>query len=235
MYEWHVDGDNKITVLGMTNSDDPYWGTIGELEDFEEGTEEDLNGNDFEIKDATWYESIHTEDGMFTVTPIKFQFQNGLKFEAKDISADAPTERYQSVLANAGGKKVAIYYDMKLYDGDMEYNPNLDPVTQCMDIYWTIPDEIKNYFTDLQVYHIDNSGNISLLYSEYVNADELVFQTASFSDFVVVGTFNESAVGDNGYFGGTSPETGESATTLAVTILFMVAAAYVMARSAKRA
>ncbi len=238
-FEWHTESDNKFTVLGMTTSDDPYWAEIGELENFEEGTEEDLNGNDFEVHDASWYESIHTDDGLFTVTPINFQFQNGLKFVAKDISAEAPNDRYETILSMAGGKKVAIYYDMKLYDGATEYNPNIDPYTQSIDVYWTIPQEVRNRFTDLQVYHIGNDGNVSLLYSEYTSPDQLMFQTASFSDFVVVGTAVEGSVGGDGYyggdFGGVSPGTGESTTTMAVSILFMVAAAYVMFSSARKA
>ena len=233
-YKWIPDEDNKIAILGMTSSDDPYWDTIGELENFEEGNEDDLKGDmDAEIRDEDWYRSIHTEDDMFTVTPVGFDFEEGLRVEIKNISETAPEQRYIDVLSMADGKKVAAYYDIKLYDGDSPAYLG----GQWVELSMNVPEAITDRFTDLEMFHIDDYGMVERLWS-MVDGNKLIFQTASFSDFVLVGTALDGSTsiddGTGDFNDGSSPVTGEDARALAVALLFLVAAGYVAVRFGKK-
>ncbi len=237
--EWKTDAVNKFALLRMVSSDDPYWDSIGELENFEEGSEEDLQGNDFEVHDASWYESIHTEDGLFTVTPINFQFPDGAEFVAADIAQTVTDAEYEKVLTTvSNGKKIAAYYDMSLLYGGADYKLNLDP-SQSVEVYWQLPASVLNGYTDLEIWHVDDNGEISGLWSGLEpDGKTFVFQTSSFSGFVVMGNVAEGGTnfGSGGdYFGGSSPETGESTSVYAVSLMFIIAAGYVLNCTAKRA
>lgn len=227
--DWKTDSDNKFTLTKMVTFDDSYWETIGELEDFQEGSEEDLLGGGV---DAAWYDSIHTTDGIFTVTPLSTTFQDGLEFVAADITATAPEERCVNVLSMAGGKDIAIYYDMKFYLNGDEFALN----GEYVDVVINLTDSVKNNFTDLEVYHIDEAGYATPLWCDATVDGQLTFQTDSFSDFVIVGTAtNENVMNGTLQNGdGASPETGEGATVLVMVLTFMVAAAYVIFKSYKK-
>ncbi len=222
-FEWDTESDNKFALLKMLTSDDEYWSTIGELENFDEGTEEDLIGD----HDVAWYDSIHTTDGIFTVTPLTLTFQDGLEFVASDISSSASETNCLSVLEMAYGKDVAIYYDMKLYmDGNEQ---SLDG--NFVEITYNPPASVADNFTDLQVFHIDEYGMVTELWSDVNYDGSLAFQTNSFSDFVIVGTRIDGDTYQNVIEPAdaevVSPQTGESVTTLLGVIGFMIAAAYV--------
>ncbi len=209
-FKWDPTADNKVALLGMVAQDDPYWETIGELENFEEGNEDDLKGEtDAEIHDATWYESIHTEDEAFAVTPVGFSFENGYKFVAENIADTAPEERYIEVLRQAGGKKVAAYYDMKLYQNDKIVDLQLDPNSQGIEIKMEIPAAISEKFTDLEMFHVDDNGIAAKLWS-MVDGNYFIFQTPSFSDFVIVGTAldGSTSFGDGNQGGTVVPDQG---------------------------
>ncbi len=178
-FEWKTDSDNKFVLLEMITADDAYWENIGELEDFSEGTDEDLMNE----HDIFWYDSIHTTDEIFTVTPVSLVFPEGLEFVATDISGEVSEEKCKSVISVAGGKQIAIYYDMKLYLNNEEY----DLYGEIVDITLNPPASVTNNFTDLEVYHVDDYGVITPLWSETTADGSLLFQTNSFSDFVIVG------------------------------------------------
>lgn len=121
---------------------------------------------------------------------------------------------------------------MKLYLDGSEYS--LDG--NFVEISYNPPASVANNFIDLEVYHIDESGEVSPLWSETNYDGSLVFQTESFSDFVIVGTrvdgdSYQNVLDESG--SGVSPKTGESITTLLGVIGFMIAAAYVALRSTK--
>jgi len=237
------DSDLKVAFLEVIASDDPYWDTIGELENFEEGSEDDLKGDgNIEIHDASWYDSIHTDDELFTVTPINFTLENGVKFEAKDISATASEDNYKAVLQQSFGKKVAIYYDMGLTLNGEKY----DLGGQWVEVSVDLPNEVTANFTDLGIFHIDEYGVATQLWSTYEN-DRFIFQTNGFSDFAIVGTATDSGASDenllpdgngaevvpeDGPVGDElqSPATGENTDSVFVALMFLVAAAYVAVR-----
>lgn len=224
-FEWNTENDNKFTLMQMISSDDEYWGTIGELEDFKEGTEADLVGD----HDVEWYDSIHTTDSIFTVTPITATFEDGLKFVASDISGEVSEDRCMPVLEMAGGKDIAIYYDMKLYMNGSEQS--LDG--NFVEITYNPPASVADNFTDLGVYHIDDYGMVTELWCDVNYEGALVFQTNSFSDFVIVGNRIDGDSYQVQLDSSLSPETGESATTLLGVIAFMIAAAFVGMQSIK--
>ena len=237
------DADLKVALLGVVATTDPYWDTIGELENFEEGNEDDLKGEGgAEVHDVTWYDSIHTEDGLFTVTPVGFELDQGVKFDAKDISATAPEERYETVLSQSDGKKVAVYYDMEL----TQNGEKLDLQGQWVEVSMNLAEGITNGFTDLEVFHIDDNGFATRLWC-MTEGDNFIFQTDSFSEFVLVGTATDGSTSigdgsestDDGLLGYdendiNSPDTGDDVRTLYVALIFLVAAGYVAVRFGKK-
>ena len=103
-----------------------------------------------------------------------------------------------------------------------------------------VPDGITDRFTDLEMFHIDDYGMVERLWS-MMDGNKLIFQTASFSDFVLVGTALDGSTsiddgtGDfNDGIGGNSPATGEDARALTIALLFLVAAGYVAVRFGKK-
>ena len=237
------DADLKVALLGVIATTDPYWDAIGELENFGEGNEDDLKGEGgAEVHDVTWYDSIHTEDGLFTITPVGFQLDQGVEFEAKDISATAPAERYETVLSQSDGKKIAVYYDMEL----TQNGEKLDLQGQWVEVSMNLAEGITNGFTDLEVFHVDDSGFATRLWC-MTEGDNFIFQTDSFSEFVLVGTATDgsTSIGDgsestddglSGYDENdmNSPNTGDDVRTLYVALIFLVAAGYVAIRFGKR-
>lgn len=239
---WAPDADNKVALLQMVNEDDPYWETIGELEDFSEGTEEDLMGDSQpEEHDAEWYETIRTEDGRFEVKGVTSEIPEGVKFTAKDISKETPTELYQMLGDVIGDQYVAAIYDMSFSLNDTQYTYD-----GIVSIKINLPDFIKNNFTDLQVIHMLDETSATMPWCETVG-DEFYFQADSFSKFVIIGTAidpsyeeNVGYIDDQGsesedeiYGDDGSPVTGEKGITVPV-LLFLVAAAYVIINSSRK-
>ena len=119
-----------------------------------------------------------------------------------------------------------------------------------------IPAPVAENFTDIEIFHVDKDGFVSKLWS-MIDGNTLIFQTSSFSDFVLVGNALDgsgSVVDGTDTFlpddpmtpntedgsdlqGGLtpSPETGENSGNLFVALLFLVAAGYVAIRFGKRA
>ena len=133
------------------------------------------------------------------------------------------------VLEMAGGKDIAIYYDMKLYMNGSEQS--LDG--NFVEITYNPPASVADNFTDLGVYHIDDYGMVTELWCDVNYEGALVFQTNSFSDFVIVGNRIDGDSYQVQLDSSLSPETGESATTLLGVIGFMIAAAFVGMQSIK--
>ncbi len=234
-FVWNAEQDNKVALLQMVNEDDPYWDTIGPLEDFSEGTEEDLKGNSQEEeRDAEWYKTIRTEDGRFEVTGANDEIEKDVKFTARDISDDAPQYVYDVLAQIEGGKQPVVVYDLSFsLDGEpYVYNG-------FVDIKLNLPDYIKNNYTDLQVIHFVDDTTIQAPWCETID-DVFTFQTDSFSTFAIIGTATSEFIDIDGdgapdynYGGGTSPETGESPITPAA-LMAMVALAFVVMKTTKR-
>ena len=222
--------DNKVALLATTTSDDEYWGTIGELEDFSEGNKEDWTHGKDEEKDAEYYRWIHTDDNRFQVAGVTNELDEGAIFTAKDISSSVADSEYETVLELAEGKKVAVFYDMKL---TTKSGKTYDLAGDFVDIKLNIPDFIYDNFTDLQILHIDDEGTATLLWSEVADR-EFTFQTGTFSHFAIIGTAldGSSSIGDGSE--GEIPTTGETAGAMFAAILAMAAAAFVAIRFGKR-
>ena len=226
--------DNKIAFLATTTSYDEYWGTIGELEDFSEGNPDDLNnddnGEEEEEKDPEYYRWIHTDDNRFQVAGVTNELEEGATFTAEDISSSVSDSEYETVLELAEGKKVAVFYDMKL---TTKSGNDYDLAGDFVDVKLNLPDFIYDNFTDLQILHIDSDGMATLLWSEVADR-EFAFQTGTFSHFAIIGTAldGSSSIGDGSE--GEVPTTGETAGALFASILAMAAAAFVAIRFGKR-
>lgn len=217
-------GDTKVALLKLTTSTDPYWSEIGELEDFEVEVEE-------EYRDETWYDSIHTTDGRFVVTPINDTYESGLKFTATDITTSKAYSDYYSVLEMATpDKQVAVFYDMKLTRNGVKVNVADGAVAE---IAYAMPNFVVNGYTDLEAYHIDELGTVTpLAFWEGYNENEFVFQLEKMGQIAIVGTKLDGA--EAGVFVGDSPETGESRAATAAVVSLMTAAAFVVTLSAKK-
>ncbi len=249
------DGDTKVALLRLTNSSDPYWTEIGELEDFKDDLPE-------EEHDIEWYDSIHTTDDRFIVTPLTFTLNAGVEFTAKDISAEKTEDDYYSLLeGRTDGKQVAILYNMSLKESGEVMTLNY---TDVAEIQYNMPSYITDNYADFEVYYIDEFGNKTFLWSE-VYDNTLTFQTTTMGDIAVVaksysddfgdigtddfgdagtddfgdiGTDDFGDIGvDDGYTeqeGIDSPVTGESPANALAVISIMVAAAFVVAISSKK-
>lgn len=221
-------GDNKVAVLGMISEFDPYWSTIGELEDFEEGSASDLMGE----HDPSWYNSIHTTDSRFTVTPLMMQIEAGTTFTATDVSSIIPDSEYRDVLLNAPEKQVAVFYNMELTQNGA---PVMDG--NAYEIAMTLPASIANNYTDYEVYLSDGMGTTTQLYVEEW-AGVLTFQTLSLGNIAIIGTAGEgafNAVGEGVTAAPGAPvSTGESRRNAAAVIMLLTAAAFVVVLTAKR-
>ena len=217
-------GDTKVALLKLTTSTDPYWSEIGELEDFEVEEEE-------EYRDETWYDSIHTTDGRFVVTPINDTYESGLKFTATDITTSKAYSDYYSVLEMATpDKQVAVFYDMKLTRNGVKVNVADGAVAE---IAYAMPNFVVNGYTDLEAYHIDELGTVTpLAFWEGYNENEFVFQLEKMGQVAIVGTKLDGA--EAGVIVGDSPETGESRAATAAVVSLMTAAAFVVTLSAKK-
>ena len=223
-YEWKADSDNVIALLVMTTSDDKYWDSIGELEDFSEGDKENVTG---ETHDAEWYKTIRTDDGLFEVSGADYEIDEGVKFTATDIADTASDGEYQIVLQVAGGKKVAAFFDMNLTLNGEDYD-----YQGVVDIKFNLPEYITDNYTDLQVIHISEEDNTVYLPWCETSDTALDFQTDSFSHFAIVGTALDGSTSiDDGTGNTSSPVTGETANTAAAIILIMTAAAFVILSS----
>lgn len=217
-------GDTKVALLKLTTSTDPYWSEIGELEDFEVEEEE-------EYRDETWYDSIHTTDGRFVVTPINDTYESGLKFTATDITTSKAYSDYYNVLEMATpDKQVAVFYDMKLTRNGVKVNVADGAVAE---IAYAMPNFVVNGYTDLEAYHIDELGTVTpLAFWEGYNENEFVFQLEKMGQVAIVGTKLDGA--EAGVIVGDSPETGESRAATAAVVSLMTAAAFVVTLSAKK-
>ncbi len=229
---WNRDVDNKVALLQIVNDDDPYWDTIGELEDFSEGTEEDLKGDvQEEEHDADWYKTIRTEDGRFEVTGVDTEIEAGVKFTATDISEEVTDEFYELIASISGGKQVAAVYDFAFTLNDEVYTYD-----GIVDIKLNLPDFIKDNYTDLQIIHLLSETSATLPWCETID-DEFHFQAESFSNFVIIGTARDSSVGNPigslDAEDGVSPSTGENGITLPV-LMGIVAAAFVILTSTRK-
>lgn len=177
--DWSKTADNVVAHCEYISSDDPYWSTIGDPEPTDE--EED-NGPQPEHPEE-WYDSIRTTDGRFVVTPISATpFKDGTEFKATDISESASDEEYYSVLEYAFGKKVAVYYDMEL-----TYNDEPIEIDGTVNVSLTIPDFIKDNFTDLEIVYVDESGQFPFLYCETLD-NTFNFEAYAMGKFVIIGT-----------------------------------------------
>ncbi len=245
-YEF-TEGDNKIAILGMVSETDPYWATIGELEDFEEGTMEDLMGE----RDPSWYNSIHTTDSRFTVTPLISTLEAGISFTATDVSQTIADSEYYNVLMLSPYKKVAAFYDMALTQNGL-------PVAEgnAYEVSMVIPASIRDYYSNFEVYYSDGFGTVTPLYVEELDG-VLTFQTMSLGNIAILGdmasTDNtvpggivDNGYGDNGYVDNVTPDgstetvdpsspiTGESRQNAAAVIMLLTAAAFVVVLTAKK-
>lgn len=222
-YEFEQDVDNKIAILGMISEDDPYWSTIGELEDFAEGSEEDLMGS----HDAEWYKSIHTTDGRFTVTPLLYEIETGVRFTATDVSADITDTEYENVLINTPEKSVAVFYDMQIaQNGSALIDGN------AYEIAMVLPEHIRDNYSEFEVYYSDGMGGVTPLYVEEWDG-VLTFQTLSMGNIAIVGTAGENAFNAVGNTSG-PVNTGESRTAATAVIMLLTAAAFVVTLTAKK-
>ncbi len=223
IYEFEKEGDSKIALLGMTSEDDPYWSTIGELENFDEGTEEDLMGS----QDAEWYKSIHTTDARFTVTPLLYEIETGVRFTATDVSATLTDTEYENVLINTPEKSVAVFYDMQITQ-----NGSLLDDGNAYEIAMVLPEHIRDNYSEFEVYHSDGMGTVTPLYAEEWDG-VLTFQTLSMGNIAVVGMASGDAF--NVVTDSSSPvNTGESRTAATAVIMLLTAAAFVVTLSAKK-
>lgn len=183
-----------------------------------------------EEKDAEYYRWIHTDDNRFQVAGVTNELDEGAIFTAKDISSSVSDSEYETVLELAEGKKVAIFYDMKL---TTKSGKTYDLAGDFVDIKLNLPDFIYDNYTDLQILHIDDEGMATLLWSEVADR-EFTFQTGTFSHFAIIGTAldGSSSIGDGSE--GEIPTTGETAGAMFAAILAMAAAAFVAIRFGKR-
>lgn len=227
-YTFDATGENKIAILGMISETDPYWSEIGELENFEEGSAADLMGE----HDPTWYNSIHTTDLRFSVTPLMIPFEAGMSFTATDVSHITTDSEYRDVLLNSPEKQVAVFYNMEL-------TQNAVPVMDgnAYEIAMTLPEHIANNFTDFEVYHSDGMGTTTPLYVEEWGG-VLTFQTLQLGNIAIIGTAGDgafNAVGTGPIVGADGTvNTGEARQNVAAVIMLLTAAAFVVTLSTKK-
>ncbi len=220
--------DIKVALLKLTTINDKYWSEIGELEDIEVPEEE-------EYRDESWYDSIHTTDGRFVVTPVYDIFESGLRFTATDVTATKSYNDCYNVLdvayaedASAMDLQVAVFYDMRL----SRNGTNVELADGAFaDIAYTVPEFIYNNYTDLRAFYIDDTGMVTSLWSEEFDG-AMTFQVEKMGKVAIVGTKLNGT--DSGIIAGSSPETGESRAATTAVISLMVAAAFVVTVTAKR-
>ncbi len=211
-FKYKPDADNKIALLKMTTYDDEYWSTIGELEDFEEASEDDLYE---EVEGSV----IITEDRRFIVKSLYEEFQDGVKFSARDISLEASDADYNNALYFYPGKKVAVFYDVNFELSNMTYEANTD-----YEITYAVPDFVSNNFRELQVVCV-NEGAVYEPYS-YESEGKLYFTIGSAGKYAIIGTPTDGYVG-------VSPETGESPSEIFGIFSLMFSALYVALKFSK--
>lgn len=221
-FTWDKDADNKFALCCLVTSDDPYWSSIGELENFKEGDASDLDG---EVHDEEWYKSIHTTDNRFTVTPINKEFETGTKFVATDISAEATDSMYKDILTDADGKKVAVFYklNLKKSGSDVEFTGE-----EAVDIQIALPSFVTDNFTDLEVRQLNSDGTVTIPWSEF-DGTNLTTNVRTTDDIAIIGTAMDgsTSIGE-GTNGTANPETGEKRTATAGAIMLLLAAGFVV-------
>lgn len=230
-----VEGDTKVALLKLTSASDSYWSEIGELEALEEDDNVDIED---EYRDESWYESIHTTDGRFVVTPLYDVFETGLRFTATDVTIKNAYSDYYNVLDMAytadefaTDLQVAVFYDMRLSRNGLDVELADGAFA---DIAYTVPAFVSNNYTDLRAFYIADTGEVTLLWSEEFDGT-LTFQLEKMGKVAVVGTkIGDVDASELIDMNASSPETGESRTVIPAIISLMVAAAFVATIASKR-
>ena len=213
-FSLRTEGDNKVALLKMTTSDDEYWSTIGELEDFPEANEDDL----YEKIDG---ESIVTEDRRFVVSSMYVPFESGVKFTATDVSLTASDSEYYDALYFYPDKKVAVFYDLAFELSNLPYVAE----NNSYDVSYYIPEFVSRGFSDLQVICVEDG----MVYDTGALEEDgkLKFTINGAGRYAIIGNVSEDYIG-------VSPETGDSLDEVIAAFSMLLAAMYVALSFSKR-
>ena len=224
-----------VSILDIVSSNDEYWSTIGELEDY--GDEKPQYAPTVDTDETMSYNPIITEDGDFSVEPI-----GTLKLPTDSVLyVDYTTytltqEVYDGVLPFADPNYVAATYSIRLIQEDIDYL--FDGKIKVM---LTIPEVLKGYFTGYKLVCIDDLGMSELV--DYTREDDKIyFETRSLNKFVLVGegysaegNLDETLPGLEENYGGAvdtdSPATGEKLPVIYLLVSMISLAIIVIVNS----
>ena len=221
--------------MDIVSSNDEYWSTIGELEDY--GDEKPQYAPTVDTDETMSYNPIITEDGDFSVEPI-----GTLKLPTDSVLyVDYTTytltqEVYDGVLPFADPNYVAATYSIRLIQEDIDYL--FDGKIKVM---LTIPEVLKGYFTGYKLVYIDDLGMSELV--DYTREDDKIyFETRSLNKFVLVGegysaegnldeTLPEFEENDGGAVDIEAPDTGEKLPVIYLLVSMISLAIIVIVNS----
>lgn len=236
---WSETSDNKFALLEITTSDDVYWSQIGKLENFKEGDLDDTKTEEEKEAEDIYKKSIHTTDGLFSLRFDQSVIPVGSKFTARNETEYISTETCETIMAYNPDHNLVTRYNVSLVnkDGEAVFGEDGELATITMNM----TDDMYNNFSDFLVYQEDASGNLFECQDVATIDRQLVFSMDSVNDmnFVVIGVGAGNG-GSNGVDiggvgnGGTTPATGETATTAAAVLSLMIAAAFVGLRFGKK-
>lgn len=169
-----------FSPLCIVKSDDEYWSTIGELEDY--GDEKPEYAPNADIDDGTSADPIITEDGNFSINPmgalrLPVDAQLLISYTTYTLTQDV----YDAVLPLTDPNYIAATYSVRLVQQDLDYL-----FDGKIKVSLKIPEVLDGYFTSYKLIHMYDIGGAEFV--EYtLEDDNIIFETNSLSKFVLVG------------------------------------------------
>ena len=228
-----MDGtDYTYARLCITSSTDPYWDSIGPLEDY--GDEPQEFAPSTSIDESLSTAAIITEDNNFSIKPrgtLRLSKQCQLIVEV--TTGTIPDNVYDAVGTIDDPNYIAATYTMQLVEDGYTYE--FDGKVKTM-IH--IPEEIKGYFSGYKLVKVGLDGSAEYLDFEK-KGDYIYFDTNEVCDFALVGSnyhSDGSAIDSDEYYFDEygNPITGEANTSaLFLNIAILALALIVLVNTRK--
>lgn len=230
---YELDGkDYTYSPLCITSSTDPYWDTIGPLEDY--GDEPQQFAPSTTLDESLSTAPIITVDKNFSIKPRgTLRLSKLCQLIVEVTTGTIPDNVYYAVESLEDPNYIAATYTMQLVEDGFAYE--FDGKVKTM-IH--IPEDIKGYFTGYKLVKVDLDGNAEYLDFEK-KGDYIYFDTNEICDFALVGTnyhSDGSGVESDEYYYDEygNPVTGEANTSaLFINIAILALALIVLVNTRK--
>jgi len=235
IYEEEKFDDLTFSMLNIIGSQDPYWSSIGELEDY--GDEEPQYAPTTDVDENTTTATFITEDGDFYLDPRgALRLPKRGVFSVEAMTWNIPEDFYSNVSASGvvNPDEIAATYRTDFTEDDISYL-----FEGTVKLKLRIPEVLKGYFSSYQLVSIDENGFVNTL--DYTREGEYIyFETASLDNYALIGQGYDPA-GNAVYEDfqedseniGESPETGDSNPIIYVIIALMSLSGIVVLNSKK--